>query len=52
MPDRVRNTLFTWVYGEIQARVAAFPAPPFDALDDAGIERRIAAPGRAPRAPA
>ncbi len=52
MPDRVCDVLFTWVYGEIRVRVAAFVAPPFDALDDADIEQRIAALGRAPRAPA
>lgn len=52
MPDRVLSALFARVYGEIRARVAAFLALPFDALDDADIEQRIAALGRAPRAPA
>ncbi len=51
MPDKVLSARFTWVDGETQARGEAFLAWPFDALGDAGIEQRIAAPGRAPRGP-
>ena len=41
------RAVFARVYGEIEARIAAFVALPIDALDDADLERRIAALGRA-----